>query len=312
MIADWEIVPHNPQSERHNPTSLMLRSMTAFAREQADTEWGQCIWELRSVNHRYLETTLRLPDDFRGLEQVVRERLNQALKRGKVECSLRVKNSTGGPAELRLNLPLAEQIIEAAQSLQQRIDHPAPLQALEILRWPGVLSSAEPDLERLSVTLLALLDRALQQLLAHRAREGAQIGELLLARCAAIAEEVRQVRGWLPEILDNQRARLRARLAELGNNSLDHERLDQEILLLAQKMDVAEELDRINTHLDEIRQALQATQEPVGRRLDFLMQELNREANTLGSKSIHANTSQASIRLKVLIEQMREQVQNLE
>ncbi len=288
----------------------MLRSMTAFAREQADTRWGYCVWELRSVNHRYLDVYVRLPEELRGLEPAVRERVGRRLSRGKLECLLRLKPEAGSHTQFTFNSDLARQIIEAAQTLKNMLPDSAPLQALDILRWPGVLHPPDPDPDTMGETLLASLDRALEQLVAHREREGQQIHALLTQRCQGVEQEVARVDEVLPEVLEAQRERLRARLTEISAE-LNHDRLEQEMVLLTQKLDVAEELDRLRAHLTEIRQTLESSR-AVGRRLDFLVQELHREANTLGAKSAHTATTQSSVNLKVLIEQMREQIQNVE
>jgi len=287
----------------------MIRSMTAFARSTAQTPLGEICWELRSVNHRYLEISQRLPDEWRSLETPVREHLQQALKRGKIDCFLRLSTravSTG----FTLNTALLQQLLSAAREINQYTGDAQLPSVNELLRWPGVLETQQPDAASLTPLLLATLDEAVAQLLAHRAREGAQITQMLEQRCAAIAAALAQVRAVLPEILRNQRERLEAKLSEFSQ-TLNRDRLEQELVYLMQKTDVAEELDRIDVHLTEVQQALQDPQ-PTGRRLDFLMQELHREANTLGSKSIHTSTTLASVHLKVLIEQMREQIQNIE
>jgi uncharacterized protein (TIGR00255 family) len=271
--------------------------------------WGQLCWELRSVNHRYLDISLRLPEDFRRLELIIRERIQKQLKRGKVDCTLYFQANKGNNEQWLLNQELAQQLWEAAQQINAMTGNTTPPNAIEILRWQGVLEAKTLDVEELSDTVLEHFDTALAQLVAHREREGAQLASLIEQRCTAIAAEIGPIRNDLPMILQAQRERLETRLAELVE--LDSERLEQEIVILAQKMDVAEELDRMETHLAEIRQTLMQNQ-PIGRRLDFLVQELHREANTLGSKSNHINTTRRAVELKVLIEQMREQTQNIE
>jgi uncharacterized protein (TIGR00255 family) len=287
----------------------MIRSMTAFARTEPQVSWGQLCWELRSVNHRYLDISLRLPEDFRRLELIIRERIQKQLKRGKVDCTLYFQANKGNNEQWLLNQELAQQLWEAAQQINAMTGNTTPPNAIEILRWQGVLEAKMLDVEEMSETVLEHFDMALAQLVAHREREGAQLASLIEQRCTAIAAEIGPIRNDLPMILQAQRERLETRLAELVE--LDSERLEQEIVILAQKMDVAEELDRMETHLAEIRQTLMQNQ-PIGRRLDFLVQELHREANTLGSKSNHINTTRRAVELKVLIEQMREQTQNIE
>ncbi len=289
----------------------MIRSMTAFARQEAQFSWGQVCWELRSVNHRYLDISMRLPEEFRRLEIVVRERLQGSLKRGKIDSILYVQPNKKTPlAVTHLNLELVQQVWGAIQAIQAVTGPMTPPTALEILRWPGVIETSVMDLEQVTAEILQQFDLTLAQLVAHREREGAQLTALLEQRGVAIAAEVLQVRSELPTILQAQRDKLQARLTELSEQ-LDNERVEQEIVMLAHKMDVSEELDRLEAHLSEMRQTWWQEQ-PTGRRLDFLIQELYREANTLGAKSYHLQTTRHSVELKVLIEQMREQVQNIE
>lgn len=286
----------------------MSRSMTAFARTTAQFDWGVLTWELRSVNHRFLEPHFRLPDTLRELEIALREQLRCALQRGKVDCILNLE--TPRHASFSANLELAGQYISAGQTLAGLMSNPAPISPLDILRWPGVLQEPEIDRSQLKQAVVELFDAALGQLVECRAREGTKLGDLLRRRVDDIGAQVMSVRQVLPELLAGQRRKLQARLAELSGE-LDHDRLEQEILYLAQRSDVAEELDRLDTHLTEIRRVLDG-QEAMGRRLDFLMQELNREANTLSAKSLGWETTQPAVEIKVLIEQMREQIQNLE
>ncbi|MFT6914037.1 MAG: hypothetical protein ACJAWL_000323 [Motiliproteus sp.] len=288
----------------------MTRSMTAFARQQQQQPEGTLVWELRSVNHRYLEPQLRLPDSFRELEAPLRERLRKTLQRGKVECSLRFHPSDPSDSQLSVNLPLATQVRDAAQQIFELLESPAPLDALELLRWPGVLQQRELDMKTLQQQALALFDTAIQELIDNRRREGTELALLINQRLDAIAAVVSQVRSRLPEILAKQRRHILKKIAD-ASVDLDPNRLEQEMVLLAQKADVDEELDRLDTHLTEVRRVL-TQNDASGRRLDFLMQELNREANTLSSKSIVAETTQCAVDLKVLIEQMREQIQNIE
>lgn len=286
----------------------MIQSMTAFGRVERQTRWGPAVCEVRTVNHRYLEVALRLPEDLRALETVMRDRITARLGRGKVDCLLRLDRHDAGDEPLAVNHALVRQLLAAAQSLP--LANAAPVQPLEVLRWPGVLNRGVPDLSAMGDALLPLLDAALDAVVDTRRREGARIRTLLLERCAAIGNITAKVRGLIPEIIAAIRERYLQRAREI-DVQLDRDRLEQEILLLVQKLDVAEELDRLEAHLDEVRRVLDQ-QQPAGRRLDFLLQELNREANTLGAKAGTVESGSASVDLKVLIEQMREQVQNVE
>lgn len=287
----------------------MPKSMTAFARQTIERPWGTASWEIRSVNHRYLESQFRLPDTVRELEIPLRELTRKHLNRGKLDCSLQL-NINQQTHQVAINQPLAEQYIQACQNIGLLMDNPAKLSPLDILRWPGVLKEADIDRELLNTHLLELFDHTLQQLNEGRQREGEKLASLIEQRLDGIAEEVKTVRQQLPQLLQAQRQKIIDKLTEITDN-LDQDRLEQELVLMAQKADVDEELDRLDTHLSEIRHVL-TRKEPIGRRLDFLMQELNREANTLSSKSIASGTTQSAVELKVLIEQMREQIQNLE
>ncbi|MNZ33236.1 hypothetical protein D3C78_505790 [compost metagenome] len=287
----------------------MVHSMTAFARVERAGPYGTLSWELRSVNHRYLEPHLRLPESFRDLEGPVRDALRQGLSRGKVECTLRLAEENAGKP-LQVDRDRASQLIQAAESVAALIQQPAPLNPLEVLAWPGVLVADAADPQALNAAALALFERALDELKNGRAREGAALAALLEERLAAILAEVDNLRGLIPQMLATQRQKILDRCSEL-QVELDPQRLEQELVMLAQKSDVAEELDRLSTHVREVRRVLKAGG-AAGRRLDFLMQELNREANTLGSKAFDTRSTQAAVNLKVLIEQMREQVQNIE
>ncbi len=287
----------------------MVHSMTAFARHEQATAHGTLSWELRSVNHRYLEPHLRLPEAFRDLEGAVREALRQGLSRGKVECTLRFAEETAGKP-LQVDSERARQLINAAEQVAALIQQPAPLNPLEVLAWPGVLVADSADPQALNAAALKLFDQALSELKAGRAREGAELAKLLNDRLDSILDEVAALRELVPQMLAGQRTKIETRFAEM-QAELDPQRLEQELVLLAQKSDVAEELDRLSTHVSEVRRVLK-TGGAAGRRLDFLMQELNREANTLGSKAFDPRSTQAAVNLKVLIEQMREQVQNIE
>jgi uncharacterized protein (TIGR00255 family) len=289
----------------------MPRSMTGFARREAKLPWGTAVWEIRSVNHRYLEPSFRLPEDFREIEPNLREAMRKSLQRGKVEASLSIQWEQEGEADLGVNISRVAQLTKAAQQINHLLGAAAaPINALDILKYPGVLQKQELDREAMQSTVLKLFDLALEGLIEHRTREGNELEQLILQRLDAVSAQVLNVRARMPEILSAQRDKLQIKLAALQVD-LDPERLEQEIVLLAQKADVDEELDRLDTHAIEIKRSLKQT-DSLGRRLDFLMQELNREANTLSSKSIVSDTTQAAVELKVLIEQMREQVQNIE
>jgi uncharacterized protein (TIGR00255 family) len=289
----------------------MPRSMTGFARREAQLPWGTLVWEIRSVNHRYLEPSFRLPEDFREIEPHLRDAMRKALQRGKVEASLSVHWEQEGESDLGINLHKIAQLTKAAQQINGLLGAvAAPVNALDILRWPGVIQKQELDREQMHKAALELFDLALEGLIEHRAREGAELQQLILNRLDSVSAQVVNVRARMPEILAAQREKLQTKLAALQVD-LEPERLEQEIVLLAHKADVDEELDRLDTHVIEVKRSLKQT-DSLGRRLDFLMQELNREANTLSSKSIVSETTQAAVELKVLIEQMREQVQNIE
>jgi len=284
-------------------------SMTAFARSEINTPAGQLSLEIRSVNSRHLELSFRLPELLREREFAWRELIRGRISRGKVEVSLRYNPAQGSEVNaLVLNQPLLAQLIERMKEVDRLIPHIAPASSLDILRMPGVLLSEEADHSELMTQADALLTQALDDFNAMRAREGAALNELIMQRLTLVEAEVATVRERLPQIISSFQQRLRARFDELSINS---ERLEQELVLFAQKMDVAEELDRLLTHVSEIRRVLNQGG-AVGRRLDFLMQELNREANTLGSKAVTAESSWSSVELKVLVEQMREQIQNIE
>lgn len=287
----------------------MIHSMTAFARAEQAGDHGTLSWEIRSVNHRYLEPHLRLPDAFRDLEGAVREALRKGLSRGKVECTLRFAEDTAGRS-MQVDRERASQLVTAAESVAALIKQPAPLNPLEILSWPGVLVGDSTDPQALNSAALQLFHDTLEQLKSGRQREGEELARLINERLDAIAEETATLRSQVPHMLAAQRQKILDRCAEM-RVEMDPQRLEQELVLLAQKSDVAEELDRLVTHVGEVRRVLKSGG-AAGRRLDFLMQELNREANTLGSKAIDTRSTQAAVNLKVLIEQMREQVQNIE
>jgi uncharacterized protein (TIGR00255 family) len=262
------------------------------------------------VNHRFLEATVRLPEELRGIEPAVRDRVTARLGRGKVECNLRFKAAAAGSVELQVNERMVEQILAAADKMAHRLHSSHQLSIMDVLRWPGVMETGEQDFTPAQEAALTLLEQTLDALLEAREREGARLSDLIVQRVRGMRAQVETARERMPLVIEAVRERLRARLAEVAEN-LDQERLEQEMALLAQRLDVDEEMDRLRTHLDEVSRVLEQD-EPVGRRLDFLMQELNREANTLGSKSADSETTAISVEMKVLIEQMREQVQNIE
>ena len=288
----------------------MLNSMTGFARETAETAFGTMTCEMRAVNHRYLDVQFRLPEELRAKELDLRNRISESLKRGKVECSIYLKRDGGNKEELHLNEVLVAQIAARAAEISKLLSDSQPLDPVDVLRWPGVVTELEVDTEPLFAESLALMEKALQAMVDMRASEGHRIAGMIEARLAEILSIAASVRERMPAVLDTVRARQKERIDKL-NIDADPARLETELALIAQKLDVDEELDRLDSHASEVRAAL-AGNEPVGRRLDFLMQELNREANTLGSKSADSDTTKAAVDLKVLIEQMREQIQNVE
>ena len=286
----------------------MIHSMTGYARKEFKGDWGSAVWEIRSVNQRYLETYLRLPEQLRGLEPILRERFRKQLERGKVECNLRFESQTAN-AQIHVNETLAEQLIDNALWVIDRAGQ-GQLNPLDVLRWPGVIAAPEQDMDELNTTLLAGFDEVLGHFIESRQSEGEKLKALIEQRLEGIQVEITKVRALMPQILEWQRQRLTDRLAEAGLE-LEPTRVEQEIILLAQRIDVAEELDRLGMHITETHKILKKGG-ACGRRLDFMMQEFNRESNTLGSKSINADTTQSAVELKVLIEQMREQIQNIE
>lgn len=288
----------------------MIVSMTAYGRAEQSGDWGQASCEVRTVNHRYLEMSIRLPEELRAFEQEIRNRISRRLKRGKVDCNIRYEQSIITNGALPVNQDLLNKLIETAQTTNALLKQPATINPLELLRWPGVLDKDVPDPEAIGAAILKLVDEALDAVVATREREGEKIREMILERCQKTKEIVSNVQNQMPDILTGLREKLILRVQELCSE-FDKDRLEQELLMLSQKMDVAEEMDRLYAHINEVIRVLDEDG-PVGRRLDFLMQEMNRETNTLGSKSAHLDTSNASVDLKVLIEQMREQIQNIE
>ena len=284
--------------------------MTAFSHKEGTTEKGLLVWEIRSVNHRFSEVSLRIPEDFRALEPKIRENIAVRIKRGKIDVSLRNQAISAEEQNLDIDKELTSKLAHATREVDQLLYNAAPINAMDVLRWPGVIKAPELDLTQLGADAMSLLDETLSELLEARAREGEKLKAIIETRCDAIESQVKAVSQRLPEILKAMRSRLEERLEDIKGD-LDPARVEQEIVILANKADVDEELDRLITHVAEVRRIL-GQDEPVGRRLDFLMQELNREANTLGSKSVHTDLTNASVELKVLIEQMREQIQNIE
>jgi uncharacterized protein (TIGR00255 family) len=288
----------------------MTLSMTAFSRQQQEQEWGSLTWEIRSVNHRYLETSVRLPESFRALENGVREAIRKRLTRGKVECALRFQSEAKISSDLHLNTKLIQQLVQANNEIEQITGTSISLNNMEVLRWPGVIEEQDFDKTSIEKQALSLFSAALDDLVATREREGAELQGFIQQRINSVREIVVCIRNKMPEILAKQKQNILDRLADL-QAELEPTRLEQEVSLLTQKADVEEELDRLDSHLNEVERVLHAKGQK-GRRLDFLMQELNREANTLSSKSIVVETTLNAVELKVLIEQMREQIQNVE
>jgi len=287
----------------------MIQSMTAYARIEHKAQWGTASWEIRSVNQRYLETYLRLPEQFRSFEPVLRDRLRKRLSRGKVEVNLRYELADDSNNELQLNQALAKQLLGAATWLKQEAGQ-GDVNLTDILRWPGVLASGEQDMDAIGADLMTAFDSAIDQFIEARGREGEAIKDMLLSRLDGVSEQIAVVREHMPTVMLYQREKLTNRLAEI-KGELDPARIEQEMVLLAQKQDVAEEMDRLEAHVAEARRILKKGGSE-GRRLDFMMQEFNRESNTLASKSISTEITSAAVELKVLIEQMREQIQNVE
>ncbi len=286
--------------------------MTAFARGETNFNNMLITLELRSVNHRYLDISIRAPEEVREIEQSLRTQLGEQLSRGKVELNIRTQTSSQSEnlTDIQLNMALVEQIARVSKSIAQHLPNTDRVNPLDILRWPGVMQAEQINKQELQKNIMQCLDQALTDFVAMRQREGKKLATMLLERCSAMEKIVSKVEKIIPTILDTRKQKILARIAELDIDQ-DDKRIEQEIVLLAQKMDVSEETDRLGAHVSEVRNILKQTK-PVGRRLDFLMQELNREANTLGSKSVDTETTRASVDLKVLIEQMREQVQNIE
>ncbi len=289
----------------------MIRSMTGFARVEGQFEFGRLSWEMRSVNHRFLEFSLRLPEEFRVLEPAFRELLGRYVSRGKIDATLRYQESaSAASSQISLNRDMAARLLELHEEFSRMAGAKREPGLTSLLRWPGAVEEQLPDPAPLHEAALALLEEGARDLQAGRAREGENLAAAVRERLEGVEEWTGRIREWLPEIRTGLRDRMIERIGDL-QQPLDPGRLEQEVSFLAQKIDVDEELDRLDAHVGETRRALELD-EPVGRRLDFLMQEFNRESNTLSSKSVDQRTSQAAVELKVLIEQMREQVQNVE
>jgi len=288
----------------------MTLSMTGFARQEIAEDWGTLSIEIKSVNHRYLETWFRLPESLKSSETLIRDMVRKTIKRGKLDIQVRLTLTSGQSESIQVNEAALHNLDEALTQVRHIVPEAKEATALELLGWPGITQSAELDVEKLHSALKTLTANAIKQLVEHRHREGIELAQAIEQRLVAISAIVEDVQNSLPEILKQQRQNLAAKVAEL-NVEMDPQRLEQEIVLLAQKADVAEELDRLNAHIEEARHILKKN-DVKGRQLDFLMQEFNREANTLSSKAIVTETTRSAVELKVLIEQMREQIQNIE
>ncbi len=287
----------------------MIHSMTAFARVEVKGDWGNAVWEIRSVNQRFLETYFRLPEQFRGIEPLLRERFRKQLNRGKVECNLRFNANAGAKNDLALNESLALKLIQHANWINDQTLN-CKINPLDVMRWPGVMEAAETDVSVIQAELLVGFEQALTDFIAARTSEGENLKAMIEQRLTAITVEAEKVQTHMPAVIDWQRKRIIDKFTDV-NIDLDSTRVEQELVLLAQKMDVAEELDRLTSHVSETLKILKKGGAQ-GRRLDFMMQEFNREANTLGSKSINTDVTASAVELKVLIEQMREQIANIE
>ena len=283
--------------------------MTAFSRYEVKGDWGNAVWEIRSVNQRFLETYFRLPEQFRSIEPILRERFRKQLNRGKVECNLRFNASAANKGNLSLNKELAKQLVEHAGWINEQTLN-CKVNPVEIMRWPGVMEAEETDMSKVQAEILAGFDIALTEFIAARASEGENMKALIEQRLDGIVNEADKVKAHMPEVIEWQRNRIKDKFTD-ANIELDSTRVEQELVLLAQKMDVDEEIDRLFSHVKETKSILKKGGAQ-GRRLDFMMQEFNREANTLGSKSINSDITNSAVELKVLIEQMREQIQNIE
>ncbi len=288
----------------------MTNSMTAFANSEMDFENLTINCELRSVNHRYCDIILKIPERFRFAESDIRHIISDNLKRGKIECSLSFKKHSLAQQELSIDMDAISALLSTTQSIEQLMDRPQPFSALEVLAFPGIQIEKQSDKTALLQALVQLLETAIDNLILARHREGTQLSELISSRCVKMQKLLKQAQNRMPLVLEHLRTKFKNHIAELVTEP-DNDRVEQEMVLLTQKLDVDEELDRLDTHIIEVLRILEQS-EPIGRRLDFLMQEMNREANTLGSKSADKEMTAISIEFKVLIEQMREQAQNIE
>lgn len=288
----------------------MIQSMTGYAREESRGDWGALVLELRSVNHRYREIHFRLPEPVRGLQDTLRKQIGARIKRGKIDVALRVEQALPSGNALIVNEPLAAELVAAAESVAGYAAYTASIDPMDVLAWPGVVQERTPDSSRLSAAITELLGVALDNLVASRRDEGARLESLLRERVIGIGCHVAAIRARLPAVREQLKLKLSGLVKEM-ELAVDDERFNKSLANMAQKIDVAEELDRLDSHVVELERALERD-EPVGRRLDFLMQEFNREANTLSSKAADTETTHAAVEMKVLIEQMREQVQNVE
>lgn len=288
----------------------MINSMTAFARSEQQTAQGALSWEIKAVNQRHLDNHIRLPEELRSLEPMVRQKLANSLSRGKIECQLRFQLDLPADVEFSINETLTTQLAHASRTIDAILYNPSPVSSIELMKWPGVLQPPQLDIDQLQTAALNLLDDALQQLVANRQREGAALQQLIEQRAEAIQQQINIIRERMPLVRQAFTTRLQQRLVEL-KTELEPGRLEQEVVLLVQKSDIDEELDRVEAHLQELHHTFQQGG-VCGRRLDFLMQEFNREANTIASKSADQEVTRAALELKVLIEQAREQIQNIE
>ena len=288
----------------------MICSMTAYGRVENSDNQNSISCEIRSINHRYSEISIRLPDELRPLEQKIRNHISDKIKRGKIECNIRIEQQDAYNEALSINKDLLKNIIEVAEKINSNLSTSTSLNSLDLLRWPGVLRKKTLDVKKIDKLLFKLVDEAIDIVIDTRQREGKKIKKMITDRCSKIKKIINDVRKKMPTILKSFRKKLTDRVQEISSE-LDNERFEQELLYISQKMDIEEEIDRLNAHIDEVIRVIDQ-KGPIGRRLDFLMQEMNRESNTLGSKSYHIKTSNASVELKVLVEQMREQIQNIE
>ena len=287
----------------------MIHSMTAFSRVEVKGDWGNAVWEIRSVNQRFLETYFRLPEQFRGIEPVLRERFRKQLNRGKVECNLRFNPNPAAKSKITLNSSLAKELINHANTISALAGN-SSVNPVEIMRWPGVMEAEEANMDSIQVDMLVGFDQALNDFIEARVSEGENLKALIEQRLDAIVTESEKVTAHMPAVIAWQRKRITDKFTD-ANIELDSARVEQELVLLAQKTDVEEELDRLHSHVKETKNILKKGGAQ-GRRLDFMMQAFNREANTLGSKSINTDITASAVELKVLIEQMREQIANIE